>query len=222
MQISLDLAGHEAEKDSKVDLLPDGDYLGKIVEVDCKETKGKTGWILVLYFQVLQGEFAGKIFCDNLNIANVNADAQRISLSRLKGILEKAGYANPNHLADTEHMIGLTLLATVVQEKYTTQSGNEATSNKVKKYAAAGATSPGGTVVSTPAAAPVAAPAKPAPLAAPVVPTSPAPLAAPVAPSAPVPPAVLTPAPSAPAAPSTPAPAAAPAAAGAFPWGAPK
>lgn len=199
MQLNLDLTQCQPEKDSKVDLLPAGDYLGKITEVDCKETKGKTGWLLVLYFLVMEGEHAGKTFCDNLNIANANADAQRISLSRLKGILEKTGYANPNHLSDTDHMVGMTLIASLVQEKYTTQSGNEVTSNKVKKYAAAGASSPGGTVVAIPAAAPIQ-PAAPAVAAAPSAPVASAAAGATGA-----------------AAPTT---SAAPAA-GAFPWGTP-
>lgn len=190
--LNLDLSKIEVEKDSKVDLLPPGDYLGTIVEVECKETSSKSGHILVLLFKILEGEHAGKCFRDNLNIVNTSADSQRISLSRLKGILEKAGYANPSYLQDTDHMIGMTLLATLIDEKYTTSAGKTGVSNKVKKYAAAGTAAPGGTVVATPVttpvvdppAAPVVTPAAPAPfIAAPVVttPTAGAPGAVPAA-----------------------------------------
>jgi len=101
MKINLDLKNAIPEREAKTDILPAGKYRSKIIEVEAKETK-TGGTYLALYFEVMAGVELGKVFCDRLNLINSSAEAVRIAESRLKGLLVKANYPNPDFLADTD------------------------------------------------------------------------------------------------------------------------
>lgn len=215
MQVNLDLTGASVNTGKTV--LPTGLYNSVIAAAEVKETS-KNGHGLVVTFKVEDGDHAGKQFDDFLNINNTNPDTVKWALNSLKTILTKGGHPNPNHLADTNELLGLRMKVSVEEyaDSYVKDGvTKETTNNKIMFYAS----QDGNPSVSN-AKLEVA---QSAAVAAPVV----APVAAPVAVPAPQAPVVAQPAPVAPApqpaqqqAPAQPA--AAPAASAAFPWNAAK
>jgi len=201
VQMNLDLAGVNAARESKIDLLPAGEFSAECIDVEAKENSGKTGFFLMIFWKVLFGPQAGKVFSDVLSVIHQNPDTERIAKENLKFILEKNNYPNPNLLAFNTDVVGMNINVLLVESSYKGTDGNEISSNEVKKYR---------TFADAPESSQAKLPATPLAPVAPVVPVAPVAPAAPVAPLAPA-------APAAPAAPV--APPAAPAPSGAYPWG---
>lgn len=166
MKIDLNLSGVVEEKTSATDFVPAGKYEVEIVEVEMKENESTKNWRMDIFMRIISGDQAGKIVRDMLNPYHSNAEAQRISLSRIKGILFKIGHNNPEALADTDEMIGGKLIVDVIEDSFTNNEGEIIETNKIKKVHAADNAAP----VATPAApkSPAKkAPAKKAPAASP-------------------------------------------------------
>lgn len=130
-KLNLNLSAVAAERDG-FDLLPEGIYNLKITSVDVKATKGNDGHYLEVACQVIDGSQAGKAICDRITIKNKSEDATRIGLARLKKIAEVGGHKNPNLIADTDELIGLTFSASTVNESFTSD-GKDYQSTKVRK-----------------------------------------------------------------------------------------
>jgi hypothetical protein len=159
MKLNLDLSQVQAQTGGLADILPEGVYLGKIVSVEGKSNKAGTGHYLEIVFSVVSGEHKGKNIVERLNVSNHNADAQRIALSTLKGILEVGGHPNPNMLVDTDDMLKLRpMLLTLTVEKQV-QGDKEYTNNRIKKYKANDEAAPASVAPAAQAAPAVAAPA---------------------------------------------------------------
>ena len=136
MKLGLDLSDVVAERESKTQFMPAGSYQAKVIDSEIKETKQKTGYVLYLYSQVIEGEHKGKVFCDNLNIKNSNVDAERIGLARLKKYVETFGISPK--IDDSEVLHGKTFMATLVEDSFKTDKGDDIKSNKVKSVGGAG------------------------------------------------------------------------------------
>lgn len=74
--------------------MPQGEYMLEVLEAEKKQTKAGTGAYIKFKFKVVSPEKYNKRYVwDNVNVLNPNKDAQEIGLSRLKKMLELAGFS---------------------------------------------------------------------------------------------------------------------------------
>lgn len=71
--------------------LPSGKYVAMIVDSDMKETKRGDGQYLALTYQIIDGEFKGRLVWTNLNLVNPNAKAASIAAQNLSAICHAIG-----------------------------------------------------------------------------------------------------------------------------------
>lgn len=77
--------------ESEFSPLPAGVYVAQVVESDVKQTKNGTGHYLQLTWKVLDGQHAGRLVFDRLNIANANETAQKIGQQQLSQLCHAVG-----------------------------------------------------------------------------------------------------------------------------------
>lgn len=80
--------------------LPNGLYLCKIKGAAQKATSAKTGHYLEMDWQVIEGEHAGAIVTDRLNLWNPNQTAVRIARQTFKAYAVAIGNANAVNLSE--------------------------------------------------------------------------------------------------------------------------
>lgn len=129
------------------DLLPAGKYLAQVIDSEIKPTKSGTGQVLKLTFEVLDGEFSRRRVWSYLNIANENADAERIGLSQLSALCHAVGVMQ---LTDSVQLHDKPVQITVKVRK--AKPGSDyGDSNDVSGFSSASGAAPSG--VARPAAA---------------------------------------------------------------------
>lgn len=123
--MNLDLSGVSASTGKTV--LPTGIYNMKVVGSEIKETKTKGGYMLIVSQEVKDGEHAGKVIVDRLNVVNANPQAEEIGKGVLKTILTVGGYANPDLFADSNDLLGMEFSVSVEcsDSKWTNDKGEE-------------------------------------------------------------------------------------------------
>lgn len=113
-------------------VLPPGIYTVVIVDSEVKDTASKTGKMLVLQYQVAEGQQQGETLIDRINIKNQSQQAEKIGQSQLKNICDAIGHTG--FLKDSEQLHGKAFSAKVSIEKFTSnKSGKELESNKIDK-----------------------------------------------------------------------------------------
>lgn len=115
--------------------LPAGDYICEVVDSEMKETRAGTGQYLQLTLKVLQGNFAGRLLWDRLNVINPNEQAQNIGRQVLSALCHAAGKPNAQ---DSQQLHGIPVSVKVVA-KDDPQRGLQ---NEVKGYKSAGVSTP--------------------------------------------------------------------------------
>jgi len=109
--------------------IPAGKYLAVITESEMKPTKKGVGNFLQLTFQILEGEYKGRLVWARLNIDNPNATTVKIARAELSAICRAVGVMAPK---DSIELHNLPLLITVAHKKR--QDTGEIT-NVIKGYA---------------------------------------------------------------------------------------
>jgi hypothetical protein len=94
---SLSLSGVQAA--AGVAVLPPGQYVCKVKDVEIADTKAKTGKVLKVKLSCEQG-----VITDNINVHNPNSEATRIGLEQLKGLLVSGGHPDPDNIG--QHGVG--------------------------------------------------------------------------------------------------------------------
>jgi len=122
--------------------IPPGEYRAEITESSIDPTKNGTGEMLKLTFRVLDGQYAGRLLWDRLNIRNQNPIAQEIALRTLSSICHAVGRIN---VQDSAQLHGIPVFVKVAIKA---DAGYEP-SNQIKAYKSAGAVAVPG--ASTPA-----------------------------------------------------------------------
>lgn len=77
------------------DPIPAGNYLAVITETEMKPTKAGGGKYLQLTFQILEGEFKGRLVWARLNLENSNATTVKIARGELSAICRSVGVMAP-------------------------------------------------------------------------------------------------------------------------------
>ena len=127
-----DLRGFDAREVEPMDTfqpIPAGKYIAAIVGSDMKPTKAGDGSFLELQFQVLGGEYEGRLLWSRLNLENRNELAVKIARGELAAICQAVGVLTPN---DSHELHDLPLEVTVRLKKR--QDTGEMT-NEIAGYA---------------------------------------------------------------------------------------
>lgn len=108
--------------DSKFEPLPEGEYVGMFTESKMKDTKSGDGQYIEMRFEIVEGQYAGRILFERLNIKNKNEQAVEIAYQNLKQICE---CVNKTTIQNTEELHNIRLIAQVkIDGDY----------NRIKKY----------------------------------------------------------------------------------------
>jgi hypothetical protein len=118
----------ENEKMGDFSAIPADDYVAKIVNSEMKETKNKDGHYLQLNFQVIDGEFNGRMIFERLNIQNKNSQTVEIAQKTLATICE---LCNVDLLDDSEQLHGVPMVIRVTVKEATAQYSEQ---NEIKGY----------------------------------------------------------------------------------------
>lgn len=114
-------------------VVPAGKYKMVIVGDQVKDTNAKTGKILLLKNQIVEGSFSGTIIDNILNIKNPSQVAERIGQGTLKRICRITGVPFPP--PDTTFMYGKPFIGTVGTKEFKSNTtGAMIKSNKIQAY----------------------------------------------------------------------------------------
>jgi len=94
--------------------IPAGQYPAIIVQSEMRMNKAGTGEYLLLVFELIEGEHAGKRVSTRLNLKHPNPRAVEIASSKLASIMRAVGVTNPQ---DTSELHDTPLLIQVVVEQ---------------------------------------------------------------------------------------------------------
>lgn len=110
--------------------IPAGDYILKALEAEEKDTARGDGSMIKAKFEVVKGEYAGRLIWMNFNINNPNPTAQRIGRQQLVAWATACGKPNAD---DTDKLLGKPFAASVDIDP--AKNGYKA-SNKIKAFLA--------------------------------------------------------------------------------------
>lgn len=120
------------------DPIPAGDYLMQVIESDIQDTKDRTGQMLVLTFEILEGVNSNRRIWERLNIRNANAQAQQIAQRALADLCIAVGITTA--LKNTDQLHFKPFIGRVkIREDKTGQYGPQ---NSVRRYRAANGAPP--------------------------------------------------------------------------------
>jgi Protein of unknown function (DUF669) len=117
--------------------VPPGDYKVQILSSEMVENSARTGHMLKLELEILEGDQAGRKLYDRLNLDNPNAQAVEIAQRTLSAICHAVGKLS---VQDSDELHMLPMVATVKVDPPRSANGREyGPSNSIKTYKAAGA-----------------------------------------------------------------------------------
>jgi hypothetical protein len=142
------------------DPIPEGEYVLKALDAEEKTTSAGTGSYIKVKFEVVKGEFAGRLIWQNFNVNNPSDKAQRIGRQQMVAWATACGKPDAD---DTDKLLEKPFSAAVAIEKGT---GGYSDSNKIKAFmfnqeAAPAKAAPKPAAKPAPAAAPASKSANP-------------------------------------------------------------
>lgn len=121
----------KADEDLKMDSfdpLPPSDYHLRVKETDMARNKNDTGDLIKIRFEVVDGEYKGRLLFLNINYTHQNATAEEIGQKMLNALILAAGLPA---LEDTDDLLGCEVMGKVTVTKGTAQY---AASNEIKNF----------------------------------------------------------------------------------------
>ena len=120
----------EVEVDAPVsyDPIPEGEYTLKALDAEQKTTSRGDGTYIKVKFEVVKGEYAGRLLWQNFNIENPSEKAQRIGRQQLVAWATACGKPEAD---DTDKLLEKPFRAAVSIEKGT---GGYSDSNRIKAF----------------------------------------------------------------------------------------
>jgi hypothetical protein len=97
--MTADLRGFDAREVEPMETfepIPEGNYVCAITGSEMKPTKAGDGSYLEITFQVIEGEYKGRLLWDRLNLDNKSPVAVKIARSQLASICKSVGVLTPN------------------------------------------------------------------------------------------------------------------------------
>ena len=129
----LNLDPNVQESTGSATVVPAGQYKVVLVADELADNKNKTGKLLRLKLQIIEGQFQGEILKDALNLTNPSKQCQAIGQGTLLRICNLTSIPYPP--ADTAGMMGKPITIKVAVEEFTSDQGNVIKTNKIKAYA---------------------------------------------------------------------------------------
>lgn len=126
-RIDVDMSDAKPEMGGQV--LPEGQYLAKIVESDWKETKAGTGQYMQFKLQVCQGQYTGCPLFVRLNLKNRNDTTVRMAKNELACIVKALGVYNAE---DTQQYHNIPMKVDVVCKRRDDQP--DKFTNEIRAY----------------------------------------------------------------------------------------
>ena len=123
-----DVAPDTGSTGGSYDPIPEGEYILKALDAEEKTTSAGTGSYIKAKFEVVKGEFAGRLIWQNFNINNPSEKAQRIGRQQLVAWSTACGKPDAD---DTDKLLEKPFRAAVSIEKGT---GGYADSNRIKAF----------------------------------------------------------------------------------------
>jgi hypothetical protein len=117
------------EPTTPIEPVPSGKYIAMVIESENKPTKAGTGHYLQLTFEILEGDYKGRLLWARLNLDNPNAQAVSIARAELSSICRAVGVMQPN---DSMELHNLPMVISVRCRK---RSDSDEMSNEIRGYA---------------------------------------------------------------------------------------
>lgn len=129
---------NEVDPAVSFDPVPAGKYLAIVTESEMKPTKAGTGQYLQLTFQIIEGEFKGRLAWARLNLDNPSAMAVKIARSELSSICRASGVMQPRDSVEL-HNLPLVICVGCKKRDDTGDITNEIKGYETKQHVAPGA-----------------------------------------------------------------------------------
>ncbi|OHB58818.1 MAG: hypothetical protein A2Y12_00250 [Planctomycetes bacterium GWF2_42_9] len=110
------------------DPIPAGKYIAAITNSQIKPTKNGDGSLLELQFEIIEGEYKGRLVWSRLCLENKNELTVKIAKSQLADICRAVGVMTPT---DSVQLHNLPLQISVKVKK---RSDSDEATNEIKKY----------------------------------------------------------------------------------------
>ena len=110
------------------DPIPEGEYVLKALDAEEKTTSAGTGSYIKVKFEVVKGEYTGRLIWQNFNVSNPSEKAQRIGRQQMVAWATACGKPDAD---DTDKLLEKPFTAAVSIEKGT---GGYSDSNRVKAF----------------------------------------------------------------------------------------
>lgn len=125
----LNFDASKIEVNESYDVIPDNTVVNAVIaSSEWKETKDKTGGYLALKYEIIDGNYKGRLIFENINLQNSNDKAVKIAQETLAKICNAIGKVTVQN-SEELHNIPMSLKLGVNPA----QNGYEA-SNKIKSY----------------------------------------------------------------------------------------
>ena len=142
------LSGFDAsqvEPTDEFEAIPAGKYPAVITDSEFKETKAGTGTYLQFAFEIIDGDYKGRLLWSRLNLDNPNETAVKIAQQELSAICRAVGVLTPQDSAELHN------LPLVVHVRCRKRPDTDDLTNEIRGYSSL--------IQQQPAAAPAASPA---------------------------------------------------------------
>jgi hypothetical protein len=127
---------NEVDPNFAFEAIPAGKYLAVITESEMKPTKSGGGQYLQFTFQIIEGEYKGRLIWSRLNLDNLNATTVKIARAELSAICRAVGVPAPKDSVEL-HNIPLVITVGLKKRDDTGEMGNV-----IKGYARKDAAAP--------------------------------------------------------------------------------
>ncbi|MGH2272691.1 DUF669 domain-containing protein [Anaerohalosphaeraceae bacterium U12dextr] len=119
---------NEVDSTNDFDPIPAGKYLAMITGSQMKETKNKTGSYLELTFQVLEGEYKGRLLWARLSLTHSNEVTAKIARGHLSAICKAVGVLTPRDSVELHN------LPLVINVKVKKRTDNDELTNDIRGF----------------------------------------------------------------------------------------
>jgi hypothetical protein len=119
---------NEVDSTNDFDPIPAGKYLAMITGSQMKETKNKTGSYLELTFQVLEGEYKGRLLWARLSLTHSNEVTAKIARGHLSAICKAVGVLTPKDSVELHN------LPLVINVKVKKRTDNDELTNDIRGF----------------------------------------------------------------------------------------